>query len=79
MGAADFSPGRATSEDALNDTNESPPYAVEQDDGKFAVVSATGMNILQCSDRRSAEHYVDLLNKAYRAGYKAGYRAARST
>ena len=52
-------------------------YSVEHSGDRWRVCSATGTVVLECADPNSAGHYVELLTKAYRAGYKAGYRDAR--
>lgn len=57
--------------------DEQEAYEVVQEDAGFRVRDETGMSIMTCRDRGSAEHYASLLNRAYRKGYKAGYRAAR--
>lgn len=57
--------------------DESQGYHIAQGQGRWSVCSAAGNVVLECADAHSAEHYLELLNKAYRAGYKAGYRHAR--
>ena len=57
--------------------DEMSPYAVRPSEGGFLVVCAGDITILESRDRANAEHYVELLNRAYRAGYKMGYRAGR--
>ena len=52
-------------------------YEVREDAAGFQVRDAAGANIMTCRDRRSAEHYAVLLNRAFRKGYKLGFRAAR--
>jgi hypothetical protein len=56
---------------------DTTPYAVHDEDGRFTVAGDAGRAVMVCSDRRSAEHYALLLNAAFEAGYKAGFRAAR--
>ncbi len=53
-------------------------YAVKARDGRFEVCAATGRVIMVCHDDRSAAHYASLLNEAFRAGYKKGYRDGRA-
>ncbi len=60
----------------MND-DEMNPFWVEDDEGVFRVVDGVGQTFLQIRDRATAEHYVDLLNKAHRTGYKSGYRAGK--
>lgn len=57
---------------------ESPPYRIIERDDLFIVQDAQANSILQLRDKRNAEHYLVLLNSAYRAGYKAGYRACKN-
>ena len=52
-------------------------YEVSEDEAGFRVQDAAGVNIMTCRDRRSAEHYAVLLNRAFRKGYKLGFRVAR--
>ena len=52
-------------------------YSVRERDGRFEVCAASGRVIMVCHEDRSAAHYVSLLNEAFRAGYKKGYRAGR--
>jgi len=49
-------------------------YTVHERDGRYQVRAASGRVIMVCNDESSAAHYVVLLNEAYRAGYKLGYR-----
>lgn len=60
-----------------NTTNEDSAYVVEPRDNAFAVVSPSGMTIMECTDEHSANHYAELLTRAYRIGFKAGIRAGR--
>ena len=64
---------------AAMSSDETQPYRVDNQPDVYRVVNAGGTTILQCKDETSAHHYVDLLTKAYRAGYRSGYRAARET
>jgi hypothetical protein len=59
------------------DSQEYEYTAVPEDD-RFSVQSPDGRTVLKCADRHSAEHYAVLLSAAFRLGYKAGYRDARS-
>ena len=58
---------------ANNDDPQSA-YTVHEHDGRFEVCNASGRVIMVCTDEGSASHYAVLLNEAYRAGYKLGYR-----
>ena len=57
--------------------DDDDPYYVQQDDAGFRVRDDNEVTLMTCSDRRSAEHYATLLNRAYRKGFKAGFREAR--
>ncbi len=58
-------------------TSESEkPYSIEASDGRFEVRSASGRVVMACADESSAAHYATLLNEAFRAGYKSGFRDA---
>ena len=59
----------------MSDTESS--YRVAEESSKFDVVAPDGRSIMTCSNAQSASHYADMLTKAYRLGYKTGYRAAR--
>jgi hypothetical protein len=58
--------------------DDQKPYHVAEQDVRYAVLDDQNREILVCADRRSAEHYVGLLTAAYRRGYRAGHRDARS-
>jgi hypothetical protein len=53
------------------DDAEKPPYVVMCVDDRFQVINQSGRTIMSCSDRDSAEHYADLLNSAFDAGFRA--------
>ena len=57
--------------------DESIPYAIDAEDSN-RVVDGAGRTVVQCQDAMSAQHYVELLTRAYRSGYRAGYREARA-
>ena len=63
----------------MPDNNDEHPaaYVVQQDQGRFHVRNASDRTVMVCADRASAEHYVSLLNEAFSAGYKSGYREGR--
>jgi hypothetical protein len=63
----------------MTDPDENEPYRVEAAQGVFQIVDAAGEVILACGEEANAGQYAVLLNQAYRRGYKAGYRKARST
>ncbi|MCO6457114.1 MAG: hypothetical protein J5I93_17600 [Pirellulaceae bacterium] len=53
------------------------PYAIDQDETGYRVLDDTGQVVIRCRERASAEHYAELLTRAYRKGYRLGFRAAR--
>ena len=57
--------------------NEESSYYVEQRGNVFTVMSPSGMTIMDCRDRHSADHYALLLTEAYRIGFRAGFRAGK--
>ena len=62
--------------DVKNDPQSA--YTVHEQNDRFEVCTASGRVIMVCGDTDSAAHYASLLNEAYRAGYKMGYRDGRS-
>ncbi len=52
------------------------PYSIESANGRVEVRAASGRVIMACADEASAAHYATLLNEAFRAGYKSGFRDA---
>jgi len=52
------------------------PYTIKAADGRFEVRAASGRVVMACADEASAAHYATLLNEAFRAGYKSGFRDA---
>ena len=54
------------------DPDESQPYTVEPEGGRFGVVDWEGNAILVCGDSMSAEQYAVLMNQAFRRGFNAG-------
>ena len=61
------------------DPDEQVPYRVEPDGGRFKVVDWNEGTVLICGDEPSAGQYAALMNEAYRRGFKAGIRKARSS
>ena len=57
--------------------SDKPAYHVEPHDESYGVVSPTGMNVMECRDEYSANHYAALLTKAYQTGFRAGFRQAK--
>lgn len=60
------------------DDSETPPYRVEHHEQIYRVLGASAQVIMECRDEMSARHYVELLCRAYRLGYKAGFRYAQN-
>lgn len=54
------------------------PFWVDTNEEKYQVVDASDQTWLETSNAATAEHYVDLLNRAYKSGYKQGFRKARA-
>ncbi len=54
------------------------PYTLETEDGNHRVVNASGRTICSTPDPRNAQHYLTLLNEAYRSGYRDGYRRGKA-
>jgi hypothetical protein len=53
-------------------------YEVCEVDGAFQVHNPSGRVVIACPGRDNAEQYAVLLTEAYRLGFKAGFRAART-
>ncbi len=52
-------------------------YRIDQEQDQFVLRARSGQAVLTVRDAASAAHYLELLNRAYRAGFKAGLRQAR--
>ncbi len=52
-------------------------YQIEAHDGRYRLLDAGGYVVLECADEASARHYAELMNKAWRGGFRAGYRTAK--
>lgn len=59
--------------------DETGPYRVAEEEDDYRVMSPSGMTVMACRDGASAQHYATLMNQAYRAGYKAGYREGKGS
>lgn len=59
------------------DPDETVPYTVCAEAGRFTVLDWEGNVAMVCSDARSAEQYAVLMIQAFRRGYKVGFRTAR--
>ena len=54
-----------------------PLFWVNSNEGQSQVVDGGDRTWLEIASAMSAEHYVDLLNKAFKSGFKEGVRKAR--
>ena len=61
----------------MNSPEDSNPYQVQPDQGRYCVVNDEGSTVIMCADVANADQYAVLLNQAYQRGYKAGVRKAR--
>tara|TARA_R110002111_G_scaffold77674_1_gene123359 strand:+ start:51 stop:242 length:192 start_codon:yes stop_codon:yes gene_type:complete len=57
---------------------ELAPFWVNTNEGQYQVVDGSDRTWLETSNAATAEHYVDLLNKAFKSGFKKGFRKARA-
>ena len=62
---------------AVMSSDETRAYWIDERAQSYRVADAANQTILSCQDKTSAHHYAELLNRAYRAGYKSGYRAGK--
>ena len=53
------------------------PFWVNAQEGKYRVIDGSDYTWLEAANEQTAEHYTDLLNKAFKSGYKNGYRHGR--
>ncbi len=53
-------------------------YTVQEHNARFEICTTSGRTVLVFADAGSASHYAALLNEAYHAGYKLGYREGRN-
>ena len=58
------------------DYSESEPYDIVPRGDSNCVVDDQGRDVITRRDEHSARHYADVLNRAYRHGYRRGYRDA---
>ena len=58
-------------------TDGEPGYEVFAGSDGYEVRRPAGDVVLQCADEANAQHYAVLMNQAFAAGFKAGFRAAR--
>lgn len=54
-------------------------YRVVANEDGFQVVDDANRIIMQCRDQTSAHHYADMLNAAFRVGFRAGYSAGKAS
>ena len=55
------------------------PYQVVMQQSDYAVVDSSKRTVVTCRNEHNAQHYAELLNRAYERGYKAGYKAGKSS
>ena len=55
------------------------PYQVIKQQNGYTVVDSNRRTVITCQNERNADHYAELLSKAYERGYKAGYKASKKT
>lgn len=56
----------------MSDPEDEEAYQKQEEDGRYQICDQEENVILTCGDAASAEHYLELLNRAYRRGFKAG-------
>ncbi len=61
----------------VNSPEDSNPYKVQPDAGRYRVVNDEGSTVIICADAANADQYAVLLNQAFHRGYKAGLRKGR--
>ena len=61
----------------MND-EELSPFWMNTHEGLYQVVDGSDRTWLETANAMTAEHYVDLLNKAFKSGFKKGLRKART-
>ncbi|MGD8591982.1 MAG: hypothetical protein PVF82_04075 [Gammaproteobacteria bacterium] len=54
-------------------------YQVVKQQDVYAVVDSSKRTAVTCQNQLNAQHYAELLNKAYQRGYKAGYKSGKSS
>jgi hypothetical protein len=60
----------------MND-DELNPFWVDTQEGKYQVFDGNENTWLETANAQTAKHYMDLLNKAFKSGFKQGYRQAK--
>jgi len=63
----------------MTTNDKTTPYSVSEQQGRFNICTTSGRIIMTCGDTASAGHYASLLNEAFNAGYKQGFKDFRST
>lgn len=53
------------------------PFKVNTHEDKYQVLDGNDNAWLETANTHTAEHYMDLLNKAFKSGFKQGYRQGR--
>lgn len=62
----------------MTSSDKTKPYAVSEQQGRFNICTISGRIVMTCGDTASAGHYASLLNQAFAAGYKQGFKDFRS-
>jgi hypothetical protein len=52
-------------------------YQVVKQQNAYTVADSSNRTVVTCHNELNAQHYAELLNKAYERGYKAGYKAGK--
>ena len=55
---------------------ESSPFRLNKNEGLYQVVDGSEQTVLETPNAVTAEHYVYLLNKAFKSEFKKGFRKA---
>lgn len=53
------------------------PFRVNKNEGRYLVVDDSEQTVRETMNAVTAEHYVDLLHKAFKLAFKLGARQAR--
>jgi len=64
---------------SANDDKPIIGYSLAKKNGQFEIRNKSERSIMVCRDQASAAHYLSLLNEAFQAGYKSGYRDGRKS
>ena len=59
------------------DPDETVAYTVHAEASQFTVMDWEGNVAMVCGDAQSAEQYAVMMSRAFRCGYKVGFRTGR--